>query len=73
MSNQIEEKIEEKNNVSTKPNPKTNVQPVSQSLLRLKNERRSFRKDHPFGMSAKPNQKDGNIDWYNWEATFYGK
>ena len=74
MSNpKQEEKKEEQNNESTKPNPKTEVKHFNMALTRLKNERQYFRKNHPYGCYAKPNQKDGNIDWYNWTGSFYGK
>lgn len=40
---------------------------------RLAAERKRFRKDHPFGMSAKPNKKpDGSTDMFRWVCIIPG-
>lgn len=41
---------------------------------RLASERKSWRKDHPYGASAKPRTKaDGSVDLFIWDITFPGK
>ena len=47
---------------------------TSVSMTRLMEERRQWRKDHPFGFWAKPHQKpDGSLDMYVWECGIPGK
>lgn len=46
----------------------------SVSMARLVEERRQWRKDHPFGFWAKPVQKtDGSLNMYEWECGIPGK
>lgn len=41
---------------------------------RLKEERKAWRRDHPYGFYARPNSKgDGSSDIMNWEAGIPGK
>ncbi|PVD38546.1 hypothetical protein C0Q70_01162 [Pomacea canaliculata] len=44
------------------------------ALARLAEERKSWRKDHPFGFVAKPTKNpDGTLNLYNWECKIPGK
>ena len=41
---------------------------------RLQQERKQWRKEHPFGFYAKPNKKeDGSLDLHSWTAGIPGK
>ena len=41
---------------------------------RLREERRSWRKDHPIGFVARPRSKaDGSTDLLNWDVVIPGK
>lgn len=41
---------------------------------RIQQERKQWRKDHPFGFYAKPTKKpDGSLDLHNWSAGIPGK
>lgn len=41
---------------------------------RLTEERKAWRKDHPYGFTARPTLKaDGQTDFLRWEATVPGK
>lgn len=41
---------------------------------RLAEERKSWRKDHPFGFIAKPSKNpDGSLNLFNWECAIPGK
>lgn len=43
-------------------------------LLRLQEERKSWRKDHPYGFFAKPGKlQDGSLDLRTWHAGIPGK
>ncbi|KAK7202808.1 SUMO conjugating enzyme Hus5 [Myxozyma melibiosi] len=43
-------------------------------LNRLQEERKQWRKDHPFGFFAKPNKSpDGSLDLMNWSVGIPGK
>lgn len=43
--------------------------------MRLAEERKKWRKDHPFGFVAKPstNEKDGTVDLMTWSCSVPGK
>jgi ubiquitin-conjugating enzyme E2 I len=42
--------------------------------VRLKEERKAWRKDHPIGFYARPKSKgDGSTDMFHWEAGVPGK
>ncbi len=44
------------------------------ALGRLAEERKSWRKDHPFGFIAKPTKnQDGSLNLMNWECFIPGK
>ena len=44
------------------------------AAARLAEERKAWRKDHPFGFIAKPAKKeDGTMDLYTWECAIPGK
>uniref|UniRef100_A0A914BW11 UBC core domain-containing protein n=1 Tax=Acrobeloides nanus TaxID=290746 RepID=A0A914BW11_9BILA len=44
------------------------------AAMRLVEERKSWRKDHPFGFIAKPAKKpDGTLDLFNWECAIPGR
>lgn len=44
------------------------------SLNRLQEERKAWRKNHPFGFYAKPQKdKEGNLDLYTWKLGIPGK
>lgn len=44
------------------------------ALGRLAEERKSWRKDHPFGFIAKPTKnQDGSLNLMNWECYIPGK
>ena len=44
------------------------------AAMRLVEERKSWRKDHPFGFIAKPAKKpDGTLDLFNWVCAIPGK
>lgn len=44
------------------------------ALGRLAEERKSWRKDHPFGFIAKPTKnQDGTLNLMNWECYIPGK
>ncbi|KAK9469838.1 ubiquitin-conjugating enzyme/RWD-like protein [Lipomyces arxii] len=47
---------------------------TSLCLNRLQEERKQWRKDHPFGFYAKPNKApDGGLDLLNWSVGIPGK
>ncbi len=45
------------------------------ATMRLAEERKKWRKDHPFGFVAKPvsNDKDGSVDLHTWSCLVPGK
>jgi len=44
------------------------------ALARLAEERKAWRKDHPFGFVARPTKKDdGTLNLMNWECVIPGK
>ena len=47
---------------------------MSLCLIRLQEERKQWRKTHPFGFFAKPNKaSDGSLDLKHWTAGIPGK
>ncbi|ORY73269.1 ubiquitin-conjugating enzyme 9 [Leucosporidium creatinivorum] len=42
-------------------------------LMRLQEERKQWRKDHPFGFWARPQKKDDGLDLMNWDVGIPGK
>lgn len=46
---------------------------VSLAQARLREERKAFRKDHPFGFFAKPKETAEGLDIMTWEAGVPGK
>lgn len=44
------------------------------SIARLAEERKGWRRDHPFGFVARPTKnQDGSLNLMNWECSIPGK